>query len=479
MKVKFSFRLLYLHTLLLSVLLNLAGIVSADAKDYFAVSPYVQLGYKYHGNNYTVVWLSEEANTKNLVFEYLIGTKWTAVEKIYKQGVHGHPQLSLFSAEMSKLPFSSSIKYRIRRDNKEIFQAEVKSPPAPGKPVDFAVLGDIGQGTEGESAIAQLWKRKSPPLLMIMGDIVYPIGTVNYYRQNFYPYLNSDGARAKGASVLRSTLTVGVPGNHDLAEGGMLDARNLDVCPDSLAYFVLWKQPLNGPLSEEGGYTRPVGSNERVLNFTKAAGEAYPRMSNFSFDYGDCHFLALDGNSYMDWMEPKLRAWVEKDLQESKKPWKIVTFHQPGFNSDFAHREEQRMRHLADIFERTGVNICFSGHSHSYQRSFPLHFKEVKSTSTDREAQIGYVYGSFKLDKAYDGSENTKPDGIIYVVSGAGGAMLSPAEIELHTREWLPFTKKFISSQHSITFCHAEGNRLSIQQQACDGTIIDSFSITK
>ena len=479
MKIKLFSRLLLLQALILSICLSVACNTTTHAKPYFAVQPYVQLGYKYRGDNLTVVWLSDDAKAANLVFEYKTATTWKTADKISKNSVNGHPDLQVFSAEMAGLPPSTKVSYRIKKDGKEIFLSEVRTPPAHGKPVDFAVCGDIGQGTVGEEELAALWQKKAPPMVMITGDIVYPIGTIHFYRENFFPYLNSESLRPRGAPLLRSTLTVGIAGNHDLAEGGMIDARNFNQSPDSLSYYVLWKQPLNGPLQGEGGYTHPVGDKLRIDDFLKAAADAYPRMSNFSFDYGDCHFLVLDGNSFMNWMDPNLRKWVETDLKQSKQTWKFVGFHQPGFNSDFAHREEQRMRHLSDIFERTGVDVVFSGHSHSYQRSYPLHFKEVNAATTDSEAQAGYVYGSFKLDKSYDGQKNCKADGVIYVVSGAGGAHLSPAEMESMPGHWLPFTKKFDSRNHSMTFCHAEGKRLSIEQVDVNGNVIDSFAIEK
>ena len=38
--------------------------------------------------------------------------------------------------------------------------------------------------------------------------------------------------------------------------------------------------------------------------FTEAAGEAYPRMTNFSFDYGNAHWTVIDSNPYVDWTDP-------------------------------------------------------------------------------------------------------------------------------------------------------------------------------
>ena len=181
----------------------------------------------------------------------------------------------------------------------------------------------------------------------------------------------------------------------------------------------------------------------------------------------------------MDWTDEKLRQWVDADLKGSKARWKIVVFHQPGFNSDFAHREEQRMRHLCDIFEQDGVDICFAGHSHSYQRSCPLHFKEIPAPASDHDGKAGFVNGTFKYDRSFDGVKNCKPDGIVYVVTGAGGAKLSAGNLESEQGQWLPFTKVFSSTHHSFTLCHVDSRRFAVEQIGEDGSLLDQYAIVK
>lgn len=457
--------------------------VSPASKPYFSCNPYVQLGYHYNKDSLAVSWISETEKLDGIVFEYKPQEKdtWQRAEKIIVQSLNGHPELHLFTVEMKNLPQDTVISYQISRNAEVIFKAAVPSVPSSNEGFDFAVLGDVGHGSEGESKIAAVWKTKHPPMALITGDIVYPIGSIKHYLHNFFPYLNAEGGKAKGSAVLQSTVTVPIAGNHDLTVGGGADARDLELASDSMAYFVLWKAPLNGPLDANSAFiAKPRGSKEQIADFMQAAGEAYPRMTNYSFDYGNSHFLILDGNDYMDWTDPQLRKWVEDDLKNSKARWKFVAFHQPGFNSDWAHREEQRMRHLSDIFERCGVDVCFSGHSHSYQRSYPVRFKETDAPGIDLEAKAGYVWGSFKIDKSFDGNKNTKPNGVVYIVSGGGGAKLTTAtELENEPGQWQPFTSKFICHAHSMTFCHADANSFKLDQVADDGSLVDHFEISK
>jgi hypothetical protein len=115
-------------------------------------------------------------------------------------------------------------------------------------------------------------------------------------------------------------------------------------------------------------------------------GDTYPRMANFSFDYGNAHWTVLDSNPYVDWTNPELRGWAERDLAAAReRTWRFVAFHHPGFNSSKAHLNDQQMRLLADVFEAGGVDVVFSGHVQNYQRTYPLRFTPEK----DKKRQAG------------------------------------------------------------------------------------------
>ena len=99
--------------------------------------------------------------------------------------------------------------------------------------------------------------------------------------------------------LLRSIPFVVALGNHDA------DTRDLDKYPDALAYYLFWDQPLNGPVGTEGGAFTPVlkGSAANKKAFTEAAGERYPTMSNYSFNYGNSHWTIIDADTYVDWTD--------------------------------------------------------------------------------------------------------------------------------------------------------------------------------
>ncbi len=212
-------------------------------------------------------------------------------------------------------------------------------------------------------------------------------------------------------------------------------------------------------------------------------------MRNFSFDHANAHWTILDSNPYVDVTDKGLRDWVSRDLAAAKQAtWRFVVFHHPGFSSSREHFEQQHMRQLADLFEAGDVDVVFSGHVHNYQRSYPLRF--VPGTNGDDKPLIGkngkvvtggkyMVPGRFKLDKSFDGATKTRADGVIYIVTGAGGQHLYDPEQQDEPSSWQDFTHKFISKVHSLTVADVDGGTMTVRQVSADGRELDRFVLTK
>ena len=133
------------------------------------------------------------------------------------------------------------------------------------------------------------------------------------------------------------------------------------------------------------------------------------------------------------------------------------------------------MRGLAPLFERYKVDVVFAGHVHNYQRSLPLTFAP-KQKGPDAK---GYLPGDWTLDKEYDGVKKTHPKGIIYLVTGAGGANLYNLEQQDYPQTWQPFTTKLISKTHSFTLVDLTDKQMTVKQVSETGDEVDSFVITK
>jgi hypothetical protein len=137
------------------------------------------------------------------------------------------------------------------------------------------------------------------------------------------------------------------------------------------------------------------------------------------------------------------------------------------------------MRLLSDVFEKGGVDVVFNGHVHNYQRTFPLRFVAKKNQDGKWEDEKNRVAGDWTLDKTFDGKTNTRPAGVLYLVTGAGGAGLYNAEQQADPSSWQPFTHKYVADTHSLTVVDVDGKTLTVRQVSDGGKELDRFTVTR
>jgi predicted phosphodiesterase len=444
----------------------------------FLFKPYIQLG---DNPNQTVperleiVW-----QTSDIDSEWWVESQTTPGGAWVRAATPSHRRVAfptvdphrVYRAALTDLRPGERFRYRVGIGDKILFESEARARIPAGKPFRTAIIGDVADGTRAATQVAHGIFEQHPDLVVIAGDIVYARGRVSEYATRFFPVYNGED----GLAILRSTLAVAAAGNHDIGNS------HFDKTPDGLEYYMAWSQPLNGPLGTINAPNTPKleGSESRVKAFLEAAGSNFPRMTNFSFDYGDVHWTILDANVHVDWTNPELRDWLEKDLTSARPgAWKLVTLHQPGFNSSVAHGDEQQARLIADIFERHGVSIVFGGHVHNYQRTKPLTFQLKPKKNGLMQTGTGRVDGSWKIDNHFDGKQNTTPQGVIYIITGAGGATLHDYERQDLPQTWFDFTQTLISKIHSFTLMDVESDRLKLQQIDVNGKVVDRLTITR
>jgi hypothetical protein len=115
---------------------------------------------------------------------------------------------------------------------------------------------------------------------------------------------------------------------------------------------------------------------------------------HYSFSYGGVLFLSLDSNRF----DARQRRWVRAELRSSTARCKVAYFHHPLWSSGRGyrgHRRHLRRSRFVPILQRGGVDLVLNGHLQNYERSKPLR----------------------------SGRRSRK--GIVYVVSGGGGARLN------------------------------------------------------
>jgi hypothetical protein len=113
----------------------------------------------------------------------------------------------------------------------------------------------------------------------------------------------------------------------------------------------------------------------------------------YSFSYAGVKFLSLDSN----WISRRQKTWLRRELRVPAR-CKVAFFHHPLWSSGRGYHggvRRQRRRKLVPSLERGGVDLVLNGHVQNYERSRPLR-----------------------------GGRRSRR-GIVYVVTGGGGARLN------------------------------------------------------
>ncbi len=199
----------------------------------------------------------------------------------------------------------------------------------------FAVIGDFGDGSPAEAAVAKLVNGWRPDLVVTTGDDNYPVGAAatidshigKFYHNYIYPYHGAYGAgSADGVNHFFPSL-----GNHDWYTAGAKPYLN---------YFAL-------------------PGNERYYTYTAGP------VQFFCVD-SDPHepdlYYVDSGKSTAN--SPEAR-WLHSALAASTAAWKIVYCHQPPFSSGLTHGSSPWMQWP---FAQWGASAVLSGHEHNYER---------------------------------------------------------------------------------------------------------------
>jgi len=169
----------------------------------------------------------------------------------------------------------------------------------------------------------------------------------------------------------------------------------------------------------------------------------------YSFEFGNALFICLSTEDYFGTQH----IWLEDQLKNTTKTWKIVFFHKPFFTTGSHANDMTPDRNTWwKAFDDNGVDVVLGGHTHYYLRSKPINLN-VSSTSAVAE------YGS-------------KPDqGRLQIVAGSYGAPVSSTG-----NAW--FIEKNKSIIHYTKF-EIDDNVLNMNAYDMYGNIFDHVTITK
>ncbi len=359
-------------------------------------SPYLQ---DVGSNRATVLWVTREAGSGRVEFS-ADGTTWR-VAPAEARRLPSHSDLSRYQyrADLPGLLPGRTYNYRVVVDE-QVLRDNLRFRTAESGPFTFLVFGDSGTGSEAQAAVARrLLAEQDVSLVLHTGDISQDDGSLDRMEAHYFSVYAPLMSRAPFFPTL---------GNHDYGTDLAAPYLSVHVLPAS-----------DTPAADLGRY--------------------------YSFDWGDVHFVSLDSNLLVSATSTRrMLEWLERDLQRTRSFWKLAFLHHPPFPSGH-HLEDSlsaRVRTLVlPILERHGVQVVFSGHEHTYQRSKLLR----------------------------DGQPVNSLRGIVCIITGGGGA-------DLHPVGSLP-QLAFGEAVHHYLRVRVEAWRLEITAVASDGRIVDRSTI--
>ena len=321
----------------------------------------------------------------------------------------------------------------------------VTSPPTgTEQPIRAWLIGDAGTANDNARAVRDAYQgfigAENTDLLLMLGDNAYNEGTDAQYQAavfDMYP------------QMLRNTVTWSTLGNHD----GISANSSTQTGP----YYDIFKLPTAG----------------------QAGGVASGTEAYYSFDYGNIHFICLDSHETPRALGGAMMTWLVADLQANTQPWVIAFWHHPPYTKG-SHNSDQEsqlidMRTIAlPIIEDYGVDLVFSGHSHSYERSFLLDGHYGDSTTFGPSMQKDAGSGQEENSGAYAKTTtiNASHDGAVYTVAGSSGKVSTSGTLS-HPAMYFS-----IAALGSVVL-DVNGNRLDATFLDSNGTIQDYYTLLK
>jgi len=239
-----------------------------------------------------------------------------------------------------------------------------RTAPTPGTavPTRVWIVGDCGRGTQaqanarngyypfnGGASFTSTTSPGLPDLNLQMGDNAYNSGTDAEYTTGYFNIY---------ANIFRKMPQWSCLGNHDANNGSTDPLANFP-------YFDMFTFPTAG----------------------ECGGVASGTEHYYSFNYGNIHFIALDSqasNTAVDNPatpgvneDGPMAAWLRADLASVTATWIVAYWHHPSYskgshNSDTEGQLINMRTNFLPILEAGGVDVCYVGHSHNYERSVLL-----------------------------------------------------------------------------------------------------------
>ena len=334
-------------------------------------------------------------------------------------------------------------------------------------------------------------------LMVLLGDNAYPSGTEDQWQTAYFEMY---------PQMIRSVATVPTIGNHEMGTGAfdLCTYRPVPECERGpIKIQIGGASNAHDPATYDSNGDGPDGTGLPYLNIftlpTQGEWGGVPSHTEqyYSLDYGNVHVVSLD--SQLSVQDPEqlraMRDWLERDLSANTLSWTIVIFHHPPFSkgenhdSDLEVREIRMRETFVPLFDRHRVDAVFSGHAHSYERSWYIggHTGFAASFDPARHVELNAAGdpASGQGEEAYPQTSVTSgsDDKVVYTVAGSAGKAghFRPCElgqtIGCTKDDWLdhPAHRSFDEEIHPDYRRHGIARLGSVLVEATEQTLTSKF----
>jgi hypothetical protein len=339
----------------------------------------------------TIAWATTTNSASEVRYKIGGGSESVAAataQRITRSGATApYNDFYIQSAKLAGLTASTLYSYRVLTGGVELASSTFSTARSTSETAfSFVVIGDSGTATSNQVGVAQRMAQLNPEFVLHCGDIIgYPTnkqGTVyQEWAVKFFDIYQS---------LFNHIPVYPAIGNHDFQDfpEGLTPYLNVFYLPENVS----------------------VAADKELY---------------YSFDYGNAHFTVLDVYAPYT-VGSKQYTWLQQDLANTSQFWKIVWMQTgpyssnawsggiPGGSESSANKNIRQV--LVPLFQQYNVDIVFAGDQHIYERS-------VSWAKTSDPTDIGAPAG-------------TNQGGIVYVITGGGGAPLGSVQTGTNRGPW-------------------------------------------
>ena len=309
------------------IMVFFVGVASAT----FIRAPYLQ---NVTQTSVKVMWGSDEP--EGMV--YWSQSPWSYTDSVSSVVFTANDGSQVHTVTIAGLSINDTIYYYVKNGSENIGYNDSSyyavTAPADDAPFRFAFYSDSHAFNSEQGEVINAMIANNPDIVLHGGDKVTTGRNIWQFNDYFFSY---------GAPLMKNTPLFSTIGNHDMT------------------------YPQSDP---NGSYETDI-QNYRALFDLPVNNSPYDSTEDYySFDYGSVHFVSIHAQRaqsggyqngyYNPTYNDSMLAWLERDLQQTDKPWKVVFFHKPIFMNWLEPQGWDT------ILENNDVQLVLNGHLHYY-----------------------------------------------------------------------------------------------------------------